>query len=606
MKFQYLKGPIISFVFLIHIPLLAQNLSPNDFVTTWKTNNPGDSNNNQITIPVAQGSTYNYNVDWNNDGIFDEFGITGSVTHTFSSPGTYTIRISGDFPRIRFSLGEGDSKKIISVDQWGTQAWTTMQYAFWGCENLQGNANDVPNLSNVTVLSSMFRSARNFNGNIGNWDTSNVTNMDSMFSDASSFNQDINNWDTSNLINMSGMFRSALQFNQPLDNWNTANVTSMNGMFSAAENFNQNLNSWDTSNVTDMSGMFYRAIRFNAQIGNWDTSNVNTMKYMFHEAYAFNQPIGNWETSNVSNIEYIFQNAHSFNQYIGNWNISNVTSLFYVFFNAESFNQPLDNWDTSNITDMEYTFLGANAFNQNLGNWDTSNVTDMTFMFNDATSFNGDISGWDTSHVTNMYGMFEDASSFNQDISSWDTSSVSIMSVMFRGAISFDHNIGNWDISSLTSAAYMFQYVTLSTENYDSLLIGWQAQAHNNDVVFHGGDSIPDLGLPARESLALDDGWRITDGAGTIMEVIDEKLLSIAIYPNPSNGIFKVKLAPESIDFLITYSIINTSGQNLIKEKEIPLRVNEYILDLSHINPGLYFIKVASGARQSINKLLIK
>ena len=50
MKFQYLKGPIISFVFLIHIPLLAQNLSPNDFVTTWKTNNPGDSNNNPMLI----------------------------------------------------------------------------------------------------------------------------------------------------------------------------------------------------------------------------------------------------------------------------------------------------------------------------------------------------------------------------------------------------------------------------------------------------------------------------------------------------------------------------------------------------------------------------
>ena len=50
------------------------------FVTTWKTDNPGTSSDTSITIPTF-GSGYNYDVDWDNDGIFDEFGIMGNVTH---------------------------------------------------------------------------------------------------------------------------------------------------------------------------------------------------------------------------------------------------------------------------------------------------------------------------------------------------------------------------------------------------------------------------------------------------------------------------------------------------------------------------------------------
>lgn len=62
------------------------------FITTWKTDNAGTSNSTSITIPTT-GAGYNYDVDWNNDGIFDEFGLTGSVTHDFGVAGTYTIQI---------------------------------------------------------------------------------------------------------------------------------------------------------------------------------------------------------------------------------------------------------------------------------------------------------------------------------------------------------------------------------------------------------------------------------------------------------------------------------------------------------------------------------
>jgi len=59
----------------------------------------------------------------------------------------------------------------------------------------------------------------------------------------------------------------------------------------------------------------------------------------------------------------------------------------------------------------------------------------------------------------------------------------------------------------------MFQGVTLSTANYDALLIGWGAQTVQSGVAFHGGSSTYTGGGAAedgRDSL-LDQGWMIVD-----------------------------------------------------------------------------------------------
>ncbi len=64
-----------------------------EFITTWKTDNPGFSADNQITIPTGTG-TFSYTVDWG-DSTTDTTIYTGSTTHTYSAPGTYTVTISG-------------------------------------------------------------------------------------------------------------------------------------------------------------------------------------------------------------------------------------------------------------------------------------------------------------------------------------------------------------------------------------------------------------------------------------------------------------------------------------------------------------------------------
>ena len=140
------------------------------FITTWKTNNPGTSNDHQVKIGTS-GSGYDYRIDWG-DGQVDN-NVTGSITHTYASAGTYTISISGAFPAIIFSSdGSDDNNKILSIEQWGVIQWQSMFSAFQGCKNLQGNAIDAPDLSQVTDMSHMFEEASLFNQNIASWDVS--------------------------------------------------------------------------------------------------------------------------------------------------------------------------------------------------------------------------------------------------------------------------------------------------------------------------------------------------------------------------------------------------------------------------------------------------
>src|SRR5699024_2965213 len=122
-------------------------VDPEDaFITTWETT----ADNEEITIPVNPTvSGYDYTVDWG-DGTVD-YNQTGDAPHTYATAGTYTVSITGDFPAIK--MGESSSAnahKLMTIEQWGTQEWETMNNAFRSCTTLQGNFTDVPDLSQVT------------------------------------------------------------------------------------------------------------------------------------------------------------------------------------------------------------------------------------------------------------------------------------------------------------------------------------------------------------------------------------------------------------------------------------------------------------------------
>lgn len=285
-----------------------------DFVITVKTDNPGASGDTQFVIGTVSGETYNYNVDCDDDGTNETTGETGNYTCDYSGAGagTYTIRIKDNtegagtgFPQPNF---DQDAEKLLTIEQWGTGKWTSMNRAFSGCSNLTVQALDSPDLSGVTDMSSMFEGASAFNQPIESWVTTNVTNMAGIFLDAESFNQPIENWDTSNVTNMSNMFGGASAFNQPLNsgNWNTTNVETMSYMFEGAEAFDQPIGNWNTAKVTDMSGMFSATGTFNQDVGSWDTTNVTDMSYMFSGDTNFNQNLSNWNVEKVTNANAMF------------------------------------------------------------------------------------------------------------------------------------------------------------------------------------------------------------------------------------------------------------------------------------------------------------
>lgn len=218
--------------------------------------------------------------------------------------------------------------------------------------------------------------------------------------------------------------------------------------------------------------------------------------------------------STVGSLESMLRQASDFNFDIGGWDVSNVSSMFNLFRDATSFNQNIGGWDVSNTGDMGYMFSGATAFNQDIGSWNVSKVYNMFCMFSGAKSFNQDIGSWDVSKATIMSYMFRGANVFNQDISSWNVSSVTNMSNMFAYAAAFNQNIGSWDVGNVTNMTDMFKDITLSTNNYNNILIGWAGQTVNNDINFNGGNSkySPGEAADARAVLTGTYGWTIIDG----------------------------------------------------------------------------------------------
>ena len=239
------------------------------FITTWEITTANET----ITIPTNTNAfTYNYSVDWGDDENSDN--QTGNATHTYATPGIYTIEITGAFPAIYFAGLRRNAIKIQTIAQWGDIVWESMRSSFDGCINLKGTATDTPNLSNVTNMTAMFLNAKAFNQDISGWDVSNVTKMAFMFDNAESFNQDVSGWNVSNVTDMRGMFINAKAFNQDISSWNVSNVTDMAFMLASVAMFNQDLSGWNISNVTDMRSMFSDASAFDQDLSGWDTSNV--------------------------------------------------------------------------------------------------------------------------------------------------------------------------------------------------------------------------------------------------------------------------------------------------------------------------------------------
>ena len=257
------------------------------FEYTINTNNTVDalsSSATQYGLPTRASGTYDFVVDWGD-------GSTNTITtyndanglHTYSSSGTYTIKIKGVFSGIitdldtaLWNVGRVDALKILDLKSYGPLIIQDNS-AFKDCTNLTSSATDKLQFSTSDATSTF--EDTNFNGVVDTWNVSNITNFSNFFH-GSQFNQDCNNWNITKATNLSGVFEST-PFNKSLSNWDTSSVTNLSSIFAINTVFNQDISMWNMSEVNTVIGMFSGATAFDKSLASWDVTSLSGSQVLF-------------------------------------------------------------------------------------------------------------------------------------------------------------------------------------------------------------------------------------------------------------------------------------------------------------------------------------
>jgi len=482
----------------------------NGFITSWNLSNPG-SGATQITFN-ASVATGGANYTWETIPA----GTSGSGTlaagtslRTISGiPAGAMIRLNIEPQNLQrfFFNNAGDKERIIDIEQWGGSPWTSMEGAFFGCSNLNISAVDIPILTGVSNMASMFRSCVALNGpaNIGQWNVSNVSDMQGMFRLASNFNQDVSSWNVSNVLNMFAMFRTAAAFNQNLGPWTMSNAVNLAAILEGSgldcDNYSATLSGWAANNPTALNRTLdAQGLNFGVQGAAARNTLINNQGWTINDAgfsacggefisvwnlantgsapgqITFNAQIATggghyyWETipagtsgsgslaaGNTGRTITGIPDGATIRLYIHSGNLQR----FYMGFNQPDRNRivNLESWGNANWTSMQAMFhhcLSLTFSATDIPN--LSGVSSLESMFQSTNLSQGvpNINSWNTGTVTTMFRAFRGAT-FNQDISNWNTSNVTNMGEMFQDANQFNQPIGSWNVSNVGNMFRMF------------------------------------------------------------------------------------------------------------------------------------------------------
>jgi len=151
-------------------------------------------------------------------------------------------------------------------------------------------------------------------------------------------------------------------------------------------------------------------------------------------------------------------------------------------------------------------------------------------------------------------------------------------------------NSGGLDCENCTGAQWTGTDATMQEYSYDLTSFGGETNIVFR-IVFHSDP------LETQEGVVIDD-FSIE---GTLSaEPFDTDYFSI--YPNPSKGIFNIRMAAIN-EF--DYSVYDITGKLILqKQKAIPSN-REYSLDMSNFSSGLYLLKITSEGSQVTKKLIL-
>ena len=383
--------------------------------------------------------------------------ITGNTSSTI----LHTYTVAGTY-EVKISglfpkISMGSQDELIEIKQWGTQPWKDLAAGFEGSHFMNCIATDVP------VIIPLELNTR---------------------------------------AGLTSMFRRTIAFGGPFTG-------------------NASFASWDVSGIENFDSMF-RGTSFDQDISSWDMSSAIDLTNMFIYCPLFNQDISSWDVSNVTNFSGVLRQATAFNQNLDSWDVSSAIFMSSMFYGTNITLSTLSSWNISNVTSVSQMYQSASHIHSGISSWDMSNVTSISNMFNSSTGVIPDITGWITSSIESMGGAFANTN-FNQNISVWDTSSITNMGQTFQNNTAINQNFGSWDITNVAAGGFfrfMDNVTTLSTANYDALLVGWEAQGpvSNISTIYFGTTQYtkaPSPAATAHNSLLTTYNWTIIDGGPT-------------------------------------------------------------------------------------------
>ena len=308
------------------------------FVMTIDTTIAGATANDTFKMPIVYNP--NFTLDYGDGSTYKITSASDpNLTHQYASGGVYQIKIYGALDYFAFQLITQDNDKVISIDQWGGNRWTTGPL-FQNCSNVQGNWSDSPDLSIATSIGSMFSQCTSFNYPI-NFTSNTVTSAEYFLENCSSFDQAIS-LDMPNMLSLRGFVYECGVYNSTITFTDTSNVTDMHDMFYRCYLYNQSVSSIDTSSLVDAGSMFYYASAFNKSVSHFSTGNVTNMNSMFYECDAFNQSVSHFLTSNVTDMSFMFNGDEAFNQDVSGWIIASLVTAQGMLSGAST-------WSTANL-----------------------------------------------------------------------------------------------------------------------------------------------------------------------------------------------------------------------------------------------------------------
>jgi hypothetical protein len=110
-----------------------------------------------FSIPLVNGGTYNFTVDWGDSNPSDIITTYDGGTHTYSIPGTYIISMSGTCTQFDFLngfYGPLNSSLVRQVLSFEDMGFTIL--SFGGCTNLVSIADNMSVLTNLNTAENMF------------------------------------------------------------------------------------------------------------------------------------------------------------------------------------------------------------------------------------------------------------------------------------------------------------------------------------------------------------------------------------------------------------------------------------------------------------------